>query len=128
MSENVLTPKKTRAVTALLSSRTATDAAATAGVTERTIGRWLAEDEAFTRALRQAEDAAIDGAVRRLVGLQGQALDVLQDTLTREGVAPTVRVRAACAVLDFLLRLRELRTLEERIAALEAQAETWRRN
>lgn len=127
MAENGRTPKKTRAVTALLSSRTIGDAAAAAGVGERTLARWLSSDEAFTRALRQAEDAAIDGAVRRLVGLQAQALDVLQDTLTAPDVTPTVRVRAACAVLDFLLRLRELRTLEERIAALEERA-TWQRN
>ena len=49
-----------RAVLALLSEKTITDAAKKAGVDDSTLRRWLSHDEAF-----QAEYAAARGAARR---------------------------------------------------------------
>jgi len=119
-----MTAKKQRAIVALLTERTTADAAGAAGVGLRTLHRWLAEDGEFQAALRQAEEGAIDHAVRRLVGLQDTAIAVLAAVLDTDDISAGVRVRAAGMVLENVLRLRELRTLEERIAALEAAYNT----
>ncbi len=111
---------QTKAIAALLTEPTIEEAARVAGVGRRTLFRWLAEDAAFVAELRTAEEAAIDHAARRLVGLQDAAINVLSDVLTAPDVAPGVRVRAASLIVELSLRLRELRSLEERVAALEA--------
>jgi hypothetical protein len=120
MAGRVSETKKSRTVAALLTAPTVAEAARVAGVAERTIYRWLANDPAFVADLRSAEAAAIDHAARRLVGLQDDAISVLGDVIADTDAAPGVRVRAAALIVDLSLRLRELRSLEERVAALEA--------
>lgn len=117
MSESSLTPKQTTAIVALLGSRTVLEAAVQCGLSERTITRWLGEP-VFRNALADAEGALIDGAVRRLLALQTDALDAIADVLLTG--TPALRLRAAIAALDMVLKLRELRTIEQRLAALEA--------
>lgn len=121
MSQNVtkLTPRKTRAITALLELPTIEQAAQWAGVNPRTIYRWM-DNPGFKVALSSAEGRAIDRAARRLVGLSGKALDALESVLDdpRQNGAGNKRL-AAVAILDALLKLRELRNIEQRIAALE---------
>lgn len=112
---------QTKAIAALLTEPTIEEAARVAGVGRRTLFRWLAEDAAFVAELRTAEEAAIDHAARRLVGLQDAAINVLSDVLTAPDVAPGVRVRAASLIVELSLRLRELRSLEERVSALEGK-------
>lgn len=114
-----LTTKKRRAIAGLLSTRTVDEAAKSAGVGARTLARWLAEDDVFRAELRQAEGDAIDNATRQLVNLSEAATAVISDILSDKKVAPGVRLRAATAALDYLLRLRELRNLEERLTTLE---------
>lgn len=109
--------RRGRAVAALMSARSVDDAAQLAGVTRRTIFRWL-EDPAFRAQLTQAEGDLIDQAARRLLAGQGRALDVLEDVLVN---APrdSDRRLAAVALLDLLLRWREVRTLDDRVSRLE---------
>ena len=119
MANNGMTTKKHVAIAALLSSRNVVEAAKLAKVGERSLWRWLREP-AFQAALTEAEGAAIDEATRRLIGLQSDAINVLQDTLTDRKALPGIRMRAAQSILDFLMRLRELRNVESRLAKLEA--------
>jgi hypothetical protein len=114
-----LTTRQRKAVACLLSERNALAAAKAAGVGERTLFRWLA-DPVFRVAVREAEADAIDTASRRLVGLSDTAIDTLAGILTDEETAPALKLRAAQAILDHLLKLRELATVEARLAALEA--------
>ena len=121
MSENgspsdTLTTQQRRAIRALLTCKTLQEAATTAQIAERTLYRWM-QDADFRAALFAAEGELIDGATRRLLRLQDSAIDVLDDLLTATGDA--VKLRAAQTVLDHLLRLRELRDIETRLAALE---------
>ncbi len=60
-----LTPDQERAVTALLTEATVAKAAVAAGVSERSIYRWLREDEAFQRAYREAVGRKALGHARR---------------------------------------------------------------
>jgi len=117
MSE--LTTKQAKAITALLSERTTTEAATAAKISERQLYRWLA-DPVFCAHLKQAEGQILDAATRRLVQSIGQALDTLEE-LNRAANSESVRARAANDLLTHMLKVRELADLEKRIAALEAR-------
>lgn len=109
-----------RAIVALLSERTVAEAAEQARVGERTIWRWLA-DPAFKAALVTAEGEMIDVATRRLLALQAGAIEMVERIMLDEAAGAHVRLRAAQALIDYLLKLRELRNIEARLARLEAE-------
>lgn len=123
MAENgaTLTTKQQRALASLVAAKSIGEAAANAGISERTLTRWLA-DPAFRAALSLVESELIDSAVRHLLGLQGTAIAVLEDILTNPDVPASVKLRAATSTLDILLRLREMASLERRLTALEQKA------
>ncbi|MDP9356396.1 MAG: hypothetical protein M3R02_14145 [Chloroflexota bacterium] len=116
-----LTPKQRKAVEALLTTGEVTAAAQAAGVSKDSIYRWLKEP-LFLAAVREAEAKALDDLSRLLVRLGRTAAATLAKTMG-DPVAPYLtRVRAADAVLGRLLQLRELATLEARVAELERAA------
>ena len=119
MAANGITRNQKRAIAALLTCRNVQDAADQTGLGHRTISRWLAEDEAFQIALSQAEGQAIDAATRRLVVLADEAINTLRDLIKSTDATDSVRLRAAQAVLAHLLKLRELRNVEQRLTELE---------
>jgi hypothetical protein len=112
-----LTPRQKRAIAALLTESDAKAAAAAAGVGYRTLCRWLTF-ERFRLALTQAEGAALDGATRRLLVGQSRALDALEG-LIKSSKSETVQRQAAVNWLDTLLKLLELRNIEQRVTAIE---------
>jgi len=120
MAENgrKLSTKQKRAIAALLAERNVRAAAESARVGERTLYRWLSDAE-FRAALAAAEGDAIDQATRRLIAMTGKAADELQAILTDLDSTPAVRLRAIELIFANALKLRELRNVEERLAALE---------
>jgi hypothetical protein len=116
-AQTELSSRQRRTLAALLTTRNAQEAAALAQVGERTLARWLAQPE-FRNALLVAEGEAIDSAARRLASLADGAIDALAEIL-ETGKEANKRL-AAQAILDNLLKLRELRNLEQRLAGLEA--------
>ncbi len=115
-----LTPKKTKAISALLEQPTIEAAAELAGVNPRTLYRWMRE-RAFQVGLREAEGQAIDRTARRLISLLDKALTAIEDIMDHPSQLGAGNKRlAAQAVLDQLTKLRELRNIEGRIADLEA--------
>jgi hypothetical protein len=116
-SENELTTRQRRAISALISCRNTQEAAALAKVGERTLYRWLTLP-AFRNELLAVEGLAIDAATRRLISLQDAAIETLAGLL--ETGNQTNQRLAATAILDTLLRLREIRNVEQRLADLEA--------
>ena len=120
MSQNDadLTPQQAQAIAALLTQSTVSAAAESAGIGRRTLQRWQSTP-AFKAALASAELALIDQSVRRLLGLQEAALGVLSDLMATG--TPAIKLRAACSVLEFGTRLRELRNSEDRLAEQERQ-------
>ena len=118
-------PKQARAIAALLDpqNRTNDAAAVAAGVGKRTLQDWLSSDPDFQAALTEAQSAMIGEATRRLTALTGLAVDALAECLgpyTNEKTAMT----AAVAVLDRVLKFKELAEFEQRLAALEASRES----
>lgn len=116
-----LTPAQRRMIAALLTERDVRTAAKAAGVAERTAWRWL-EDATFRAELTRQEAAVIDQVTRGLLAMQGNALKELGDLVSGfgGGVSPAVRLQAIRTVLEIHLKYRELNTIEQRIAALEA--------
>lgn len=108
------------AIAALLSNKTIGDAARMADVGERTLYTWLADPD-FRAELNAAEGVIIDAATRRLIALQDSAITALESILANKKQKPMIKLRAADIALSHMLKVRELRNIEQRLAALEAQ-------
>jgi hypothetical protein len=113
-----LSPKQHQAIQALLIQSSVPNAAASVGVSVRSLYRWL-DEPTFRLALNTALDKSIDAAARGLVGLTEKAIKVVETVLDNEQIHPATRLRAADLVLSNMLKLAELRTLAQRVAVLE---------
>jgi AcrR family transcriptional regulator len=100
----------------LAAGSTVEEAARAAGVSTRTAYRRLA-DPAFARRLAQTRDELITSVLGQLVDSAAEAVETLRALLSAND--ERVRLAAAKATLEQLLRLRETLTLSERLAALE---------
>lgn len=116
-SETHLTPSQQRAIAALLEARDVRSAAATAGVGERTLYRWMGE-EAFQSVLQQQQNELLQNVLRRLTNASSMALDALERGMQATEPMPQ-QLRAADIVLSKLLKAREMLETEERLEALE---------
>lgn len=116
MTGNVTT-RRTRAIAALMAARSQEDAAHLAGVSRRTIGRWL-EDPAFRADLAQAESGVIDQAARRLLSGLDVVIDTLEDVRDNSNKDSDRRL-AAAQLWDMVIQWRQIGALEDRLGALE---------
>jgi len=107
-----------RAVIALLSERSLGAAAKRAGVGERTVRRWLAEDSEFQGELSRARRATFQAGVQRVQALMGQAVGVLEDLLA-ETKHPAVRLGAARTVIELAVNRNDAEVLLGRVEELE---------
>jgi hypothetical protein len=101
---------------ALASGATAAEAAATAGVSERTVRRRLSAPD-FAARLEQARAEILDVALVRLSARALAAVDVLA-ALTGPDVGPATRLGAAKAILDLGMRLRNELEMTARLDAI----------
>lgn len=94
-------------------------------VSERQLYRYL-EDSAFRQELNRLEGEVLDTTVRRLVRLSTEAVDALEDVLKSPAQSgASIRLRASVAVLEHVLKLRELMSLEGRVKELEQVVIAW---
>ena len=113
-----LSRKCNAAIAALLTQPTLADAAASVGISETTLWRWMQRDD-FRRKLRQAQETVFDGALKKLQSLTTEAVRCLNRNLNCK--RPSVQVLAARTILHFSLKSRELFDLETRISELETR-------
>ena len=118
MVSGELTVRQRRALTALLGAPTMAAAAKSAGVSERTIYRYLA-DPAFQAALREAQGRTLRMATARLTALLVKSLDVLGQATEPGHGQGQLRLRAAQTVVRHYAAMLEAQDLEERITRLE---------
>jgi hypothetical protein len=111
--------KRTLAIAALLNSPTIAHAAASSGVSESTLTRWLRE-EGFAREYRLAQREALTQAIATLEAAAGSAVTVLRAAMLDQKATPASRVAAARVVLEFSFRGAEIADLEERLETIEA--------
>mgnify|MGYP001378616874 CR=1 FL=1 len=127
MSENVrdsvprLSAKQQRALEALLSGATKGDAATAAGVTPRTLNRWVNEDALFWNTLQAENRKAVFAATRRLTAAMDTAVTVMTEVMQDAAAPAAVRLRAAQVVTETALKLIEANDVIERLEELETR-------
>jgi hypothetical protein len=112
--------KQEQAIAALLSEATVASAAEKAGVGEVTLYRWLKLPD-FLAAYRGARREVVEKAVAQLQQGSWAASTTLMRLLGSDSDA--VRLRAAQTILEHANKGLELIDFEERLEALERQAE-----
>ena len=95
-----LTPVQVQVVGALAEGRSVIRAAAAAGIHRTTIHNWMRTSEEFRSAVDQARDHFAACVADQLKELSAAALDTLRQMLASGETPPTVRLRAALAVLE----------------------------
>lgn len=116
MSTNVA--KKSIAIQQLAAGASNQQAAETAGVTPRTIQRWLKEPQ-FQQEVTQLQDEAFATLARRFVMATGLALQTAVDTLKDPKARRSEKMRAAEYVTKYAATFRDQLELAQRIAVLE---------
>jgi transposase-like protein len=113
--------KKEAAIVALLSQRNIAEAARTAGLSERTLYRWL-KDPTFDAAYRDARRSVYSQSMARAQQMSTAAVTTLGVIMLDANAPPATRIRAADCVLnhagkaidreDIFVRLSELERRE----------------
>ncbi len=109
-----------RLIGALLVAPTIKEAAARAGISERTALRWLSQPE-LAQAYAQANGRLLEQATAKLRAESGAAVDVLASVAGDAEAAPGARATAARSILELALKAHEAENLEARIAELEGR-------
>jgi HEAT repeat protein len=123
MAENGRRKGDSTLLLALAGGQTVRDAARSAGIGERTATR-RAADPAFCRRVAELRSGMVARAAGQLADGMAQAVATLRELLTAE--SESVRLAAARSILEIGPKLRETVELEERMAAIEAQASAGR--
>lgn len=121
VTEKAITPRQSIAIERLLNGGTVQGAADAAGVSRKTVYKWLSIP-AFQEAINSAQAEAMARLSRALIALGGSAIETLGETMSDKTQPPAVRVRAADIVTNRLLTMRESVEFEARLAELEKQA------
>jgi len=112
-----MTVKQQKAIEALLSEPSIRQAAAVAGLGEKTIRRWLRQPE-FSRAYQEARRQVFADALADLRVATHDAVEALRKVVREETGA--LRVKAARTVLELSIRSAETLEFEIRLKRLES--------
>ena len=114
-----MTPRKEKALRALLVCRTRTEAARAAGIGESTLREYLKDPE-FCAAYKSAAAGVMDGATRQLQQSLTASINRLRRIVEDDNANSAAHIQAARTLLEYGLRftefndiLRELETAEE---------------
>lgn len=113
-----MTPNKERLLVALLTSRTKKEAAAAAGISDRTMRSYF-EDKEFCQRYREAFAGVVQDATRRAQQLLEPALSTLQTVMEDEEIPAQARITAAKSIIDYSLKLTEQTDILEQLRELE---------
>jgi len=119
-----LTTRQRKAISAIISARSYEDAIQAAGVCRQTFYSYLRQDHFKTELNRQLNELT-DGAFTRLKTASGEAVETLRTLLNSE--SENVRLRAAQAIVDYVIKAREIEDIEKRLDAIETAIDGGRR-
>ena len=119
-----MTPNQTKALAALLTCKSRTDAARVCGLSTKTLQGYeklpeFAEDPAFADALERGRREALADAAHRISAGYADTVDALQAIVRDDAAADPARVAAARALLDYGLKFAELTDINKRLDRLE---------
>jgi transposase-like protein len=104
---------------ALLSEKTLTAAARRCGVNEKTLRRWMADDEEFKSAMAEARHVMFQAGLNRVQALAGEAINTLEALMGR-GVPPTVRLGAARTLAELGIHQHDADTILRKLDEIES--------
>ena len=110
--------KKELAIGALLTCATLTEAAASCGIGESTLRRWLC-DEGFAQRYRRERTRMLDSTVNLLRQKSIAAVETLAGIADDKGSPAGARVSAARSLVELAIKGAEVQDLEERLTELE---------
>jgi len=113
-----LEAKHHRGIAALMATNTVEDAANVAGVSSRTLWRWL-KDDTFRQALAAAETELLSRVSRSMAQAAMMAVIALRTILADDDATNSERIQAARVVLSSLPTMRLLSNIETRLQDLE---------
>lgn len=113
-----MTPNKEKLLAALLTSRSKKEAAAAAGIAERTMRTYF-EDPEFCQRYREVFAGVIEDATRQAQALLMPALSTLQTVMEDEEIPAQARITAAKSIIDYSLKLTEQADILEQLRELE---------
>ena len=114
--------KQEQAIAALLTQRNIEEAAKAAGISMRTMMRWLNVQE-FQGAYREARRKAYSQAVAKLQQGATAAATTLLKVMLDQNTPASVRVRAAECVMNHSSKAIEIEDVEARVTELERAAD-----
>jgi transposase-like protein len=120
--KSMLGRKQEDAIAALLTQRNIEEAAKAAGISARTLLRWLKLPE-FQTAYREVRRTAYSQAVAKLQQGATAAATTLLKVMLDQGTSASVKVRAAECVMNYSSKAIEIEDVEFRVSALERAAE-----
>ena len=112
--------KQERVLAALIETANITKACKAAGVTRKTFYNWQDADPAFRLRLQSIRERMITEALDGLAMRTRAALEAIDAALEDENAG--TRLRAAQAVLDHLMKLKDMVDVEARLKRLEEMA------
>lgn len=101
-----MSPKKQRALQALLTQPTKTAAAAAAGIAPRTLRDYLSDVE-FQKEYKKAFGQLVTDATRQAQQALSPAISALRDIVEDDNESSSARIAAARSLLEYGLRLTE---------------------
>lgn len=117
-----MTPKKQKALLALLTNPTREKAAKAAGITSKTLRGYLADPE-FQAEYKKAFAGLVEDATRKVQQTLEPAVAVLREIMEDSSENGQVRVSAARSVLEYGLKMTEQTDILTRLQELEAAME-----
>lgn len=117
-----MTPKKEKALRALLTAPTRAEAARVAGISENTMREYFKDPE-FQAAYKAQFSELMEAATRQAQRQTTTALSVLMEVMEDREQGAQARLSAARTALEYSMKLTEQRDVVERVEALEKQLE-----
>lgn len=113
-----MTPNKEKAIACLLAHKTKKEAAAAAGITDRTLRSYF-DDPEFRRRYQDAFGDMVEDATRDAQRILSPAFSVLKEIMEDTEVNPAARTQAAKGAIEYALRLSEHTDILEQLRELE---------
>lgn len=119
-----MTPRKEKALQALLVCRTRAEAAKAAGIGESTLREYM-KDAEFMERYKQAFGGMVADATRQAQQTLSPALSTLREIMEDRGEQASARITAARSILEYAMKLCEQTDILDQLRELEKwRAET----
>ena len=122
-----LTPRQQRAVESLIVCNSISDAAQRAKINERTLYRWLQQEE-FQSVVRRARRLSLTQLATHLQHIAARAAGTLDEIMVDKNATSASRVSAARYSMEMYYKAATLEDIQERLMTMEKRLKEEARN